>query len=136
MNDPAQGQIVFVVISFLSSIAVIASVIIGVIKLNRRIPPLAEDVAKNYATRTELDDEIRDVNVRIDREITMILASNAEQAKKLDSLITTTSHTARAACTRKICRTAQDRPGLQESGAELRERLFQFLSQCRRQACI
>ena len=95
MNDPAQGQIVFVVISFLSSIAVIASVIIGVIKLNRRIPPLAEDVAKNYATRTELDDEIRDVNVRIDREITMILASNAEQAKKLDSLITTTSHTAR-----------------------------------------
>lgn len=46
-----------------------------------------------------------------------------------------TSHTARAACTRKICRTAQDRPGLQESGAELRRDFFSFL-QCRRQACI
>ena len=90
-----ETQIAWPLISILSSVAGIVVAIIAVVKLNRRQPPLAEDLAKNYALRTDLDDEVKELNNRIDREIRLILAANIEQSKKLDALIATTGQTAR-----------------------------------------
>ncbi len=90
-----EAQLAWPLISILSSVAVIAGMIIAIIKLNRRNPPLAEELAANYSTHAELDEEVAALNVRIDREISLILSSTSEQSKKLDALITTTGQTAR-----------------------------------------
>ena len=92
MNEfPIAGPL----ISVLAAVATIAVAIVAIIKLSRRNPPLAEEVAANYTTRAELDEEVAALNVRIDREISLILSSTSEQSKKLDALITTTGQTAR-----------------------------------------
>lgn len=88
-------QIAGPLISVLAAVATIAVAIVAIIKLNRRQPPLAEELAKNYATRRELDEEVQCLNDRIDREVRLILSSSVEQSKKLDSLIATTGQTAR-----------------------------------------
>lgn len=95
MTELSPGQILWPLLSILSSGAVILSVVVAVIKLNRRTPPLPEEVAKIYATKGELHDQCSNLSGRIDREIGMILASDAAQNRKLNSIITTTSHTAR-----------------------------------------
>lgn len=87
--------LISVVGSLVGTVTAIIVAIVAVMKLNRRQPPLAEDLAKNYALRTELDEEIRELNNRIDREIRLILNANVEQSKKLDALIATTGQTAR-----------------------------------------
>lgn len=94
MNEIAPGQLIWPLMSVLSSVAVIVGMIIAVIKLNRRIPPLPEEVAKTYATRVEMQALGKQVNERIDREMKIIGECNAEQTRKLDSLISTTNHSA------------------------------------------
>lgn len=94
MTELSPGQILWPLLSILSSVAVIASVVVAVIRLNRRSPPLAEDIAKFYATKDELHDQCDNLNKRIDREMRMILASDAEQNRKLDSISSTTNKTA------------------------------------------
>ena len=90
-----EAQLAWPLISIVGSLAGIVVAVVAVMKLNRRQPPLAEDVAKNYALRAELDEEVKELNCRIDREIRMILSANVEQSKKLDALIATTGQTAR-----------------------------------------
>jgi biopolymer transport protein ExbB/TolQ len=87
--------LISVVGSLVGTVTAIIVAIVAVMKLNRRQPPLAEYLAKNYALRTDLDDEVKELNNRIDREIRLILAANIEQSKKLDALIATTGQTAR-----------------------------------------
>lgn len=90
-----EAQFAWPLISVLASVSAIVVAVVAVVKLNRRQPPLAEELAKNYATRCELDEEVKGLNDRIDREISLILSSTSEQSKKLDALITTTGQTAR-----------------------------------------
>lgn len=94
MNELGPAQIIWPLLTIAVAIASIASVIIAAVKLNRRVPPLAEEIAANYATREELDNEVRDLNKRIDREVNAILSMNIDQGKKLDALIATTNKTA------------------------------------------
>lgn len=93
MNELGPGQIIWPLLTILVSIAAIASVIIGAAKL-RRMPPLPEELAKMYATKRELADARKELNDRVDREMKVIGECNAEQTRKLDSLITTTNHSA------------------------------------------
>ena len=95
MNELGPAQIIWPLLTIAVAIASIASVIIAAVKLNSRMPPLAEELAKNYATRDELDKEVKSLNIRIDREVGMLLSSSAEHSLKLDALIATTSQTAR-----------------------------------------
>lgn len=90
-----EAQFAWPLISVLASVSAIVVAVVAVVKLNRRQPPLAEELAKNYATRCELDEDVKELNCRIDREIRLILSANIEQGKKLDSLIATTGQTAR-----------------------------------------
>lgn len=94
-----ESQLAWPLISILGSIAgtvtAVVVAVVAVVKLNRRQPPLAEEIAKNYATRTELDEEIQTLNDRITREVGVILSTSIEQSKKLDSLIITTNQTSR-----------------------------------------
>jgi hypothetical protein len=91
MPELSPGQIIWPLMSILSSVAVIAGMIIAIVKLNRRIPPMAEEAAKTYATKIEMQELGRQINDRIDREMDFIGKSNADQTRKLDSLITTTN---------------------------------------------
>lgn len=93
MNELSPSQILWPLLTILVSIAAIASVIIGAAKL-RRIPPLPEELAKTYATKKELSEVRREFNDRVDREMKIIGECNAEQTRKLDSLISTTNHSA------------------------------------------
>lgn len=94
MNELSPGQILWPLLSIISSLSAIAVGIIAVIKLNRRIPPLPEEVAKIYATKIEVQDLSSHLNDRIDREMMLIGQCNAEQTRKIDALITTTNHSA------------------------------------------
>ena len=94
MNGLSPDQLVWPLISVLSSVAVIVSVIVAVIKLNRRAPPLPEELAKNYATKVEVSEVHKRLSDRIDREIRLICENNADHNRKLDSLISTTNHSA------------------------------------------
>lgn len=91
MNTIAPDQIIWPLISVLSSVAVIVAVIVAIVKLNRRSPPLPEELAKIYATKLEVHSLGQQVNSRIDREMDLIGKSNVEQTRKLDSLIITTN---------------------------------------------
>ena len=93
MNEISPGQIIWPLMSVLSSVAVIVGMIIGFIKLNRRTPPLAEELAEKYATKTLLDARVAALNDRVDREIRIIRDGHIETSRKLDGLITTTNRT-------------------------------------------
>ena len=93
MNELGPSQIIWPLLTIAVAIASIASVIIAAVKLNRRFPPLAEELAKTYATQDMLDSKFDAVNDRIDREVSAIRGSQAETSRKLDSLIATTNRT-------------------------------------------
>ncbi len=88
------SQIIWPIISILVAMASIAGVAIAWYGVRRRNPPIAEELAKVYATKTDLCANIAAVNDRIDREMSLIRHNAAENSRKLDSLITTTNHTA------------------------------------------
>ncbi len=94
MNELAPGQILWPLLTVAVSIASIGSVVVGAIKLGKRIPPLPEELAKVYATKVEVRNGMEAINARIDREIQLIRDTSGDTSEKLDALITTTNHNA------------------------------------------
>ena len=92
MNELGPAQIIWPLLTIAVAIAFIAAV-----KLNRRFPPLPEELAKTYATQDMLDSNFDAVHDRIDREVSAIRGSQAETSRKLDALIATTNRTSEEA---------------------------------------
>lgn len=63
MNEVLPEQIIWPIITIIATITAVASGIVGMVNSRRRNPPLAEELAKIYATKTEL----KDVRARFDK---------------------------------------------------------------------
>ena len=90
------AQIAWPIITLLVACATIAGAAIAWYGVKKRTPPLAEELAKVYATKSEVCANIDAVNDRIDREVLVIRSNQAETSRKLDDLITTTNRTSEA----------------------------------------
>lgn len=91
------AQILWPIITILVALASLAGVAIAWYGVRKRTPPLAEELAKVYATKTELGTNIGAINDRIDREMSLIRHNASENSRKLDGLITTTNRTSEEA---------------------------------------
>lgn len=89
MNELLASQIMYPLLSVLALVVVIITSIWSSVVISRRKPPLGEELAKEYATKKDLSDEIVEVNRRLDREIGHALTSIREQGNEIKGLINT-----------------------------------------------
>ena len=89
MTELSPAHIIWPLLSIIASVVVIGSGIWSAVVISRRRPPLSEELAKEYATKKDLADEISDVNRRMDRELGHAFTSLKDQGSEIKSLINT-----------------------------------------------
>jgi hypothetical protein len=84
-----EAQLAWPLISILGSVAAIVVGVVAVVKLNRRVPPLPEEMAKNYIHKPEFNAAVCGINSRIDGVSQQSNNAVARLADKFDALINT-----------------------------------------------
>lgn len=87
-------DIIWPMITIGVALSSIAGTVVSILRL-RRAPPIAEEVAKTYASKAELSREVTRLEVRMDHGITTLRADYAAQEQKLDRLTATIQTQAR-----------------------------------------